>query len=79
DIGSQINVKADEINAIVAQIDNLNKQISSVEPHGYLPNDLYDQRDVLVDNLSKLVNVKVSKVIPDNYGNAQKIADGLYN
>ncbi|MGV3263743.1 flagellar hook-associated protein FlgK [Cytobacillus pseudoceanisediminis] len=79
DIGSQINVKADEINAIVAQIGNLNKQISSVEPHGYLPNDLYDQRDVLVDNLSKLVNVKVSKVIPDNYGNAQKIADGLYN
>jgi flagellar hook-associated protein 1 FlgK len=79
DIGSQAEVKVEEINAIVSQIDHLNKQIAAVEPHGYLPNDLYDERDMLVDSLSSLVNVKVSKVIPDNYGNAKKIADGLYN
>ncbi|MBT2687167.1 flagellar hook-associated protein FlgK [Bacillus sp. ISL-47] len=79
DIGSQAEVKVEEINSIVAQIDHLNKQIAAVEPHGYLPNDLYDERDMLVDSLSSLVNVKVSKVTPDNYGNAKKIADGLYN
>ncbi|CAM3556266.1 flagellar hook-associated protein FlgK [Aeromicrobium ponti] len=79
DIGSQIGVKVDEINAIVGQIDHLNKQIAEVEPHGYLPNDLYDERDVLVDQLSKMVNVKVTNVIPNNYGNAKSIAEGLYN
>ncbi len=79
DIGSQAEVKVEEINAIVEQIDHLNKQIAAVEPHGYLPNDLYDERDMLVDSLSSLVNVKVSKVVPNDYGNAKKIADGLYN
>ncbi|WP_026581000.1 flagellar hook-associated protein FlgK [Bacillus sp. J33] len=79
DIGSQAEVKVEEINAIVEQIDHLNKQIAAVEPHGYLPNDLYDERDMLVDSLSSLVNVKVSKVVPNDYGNAKKIAEGLYN
>lgn len=79
DIGNQVGVKVDEINAIVAQIDHLNKQIASVEPHGYLPNDLYDERDLLVDSLSQLVNVKVSSVVPNTYGDAKPMAAGLYN
>lgn len=79
DIGSQIDVKMEEVNSIVSKIDNLNKQIAEVEPHGYLPNDLYDERDLLVDSLSSLVNVKVTKVIPNNYGKAKPMADGLYN
>ncbi|WP_075982960.1 flagellar hook-associated protein FlgK [Bacillus massilinigeriensis] len=79
DIGNEINVKVQNINAIVSQIDSLNKQIAEVEPHGYLPNDLYDQRDLLVDNLSKLVNIKVTNVKPINYGDVKEIAEGLYN
>lgn len=79
DIGTEINVDVQNINALVSQIDSLNKQIAEVEPHGYLPNDLYDQRDLLVDNLSKLVNIKVTNVVPVNYGNAKDIAEGLYN
>ncbi|OMF61484.1 flagellar hook-associated protein FlgK [Paenibacillus sp. FSL R5-0490] len=79
DIGNQVAVKVDEINAIVAQIDHLNKQIASVEPHGYMPNDLYDERDLLVDSLSQLVNVKVSGVVPNTYGDAKPMAAGLYN
>lgn len=79
DIGSQLDVKIGEMNDIVAQIDHLNQRIAEVEPHGYLPNDLYDERDLLVDQLSKLVNIKVTKVVPNEYGNAKPIADGLYN
>lgn len=79
DIGSQLNVKVDEVNAIVEKIDNLNQRIADVEPHGYLPNDLYDQRDQLVDQLSKLVNVKAKKVTPDTYGKPSPVAEGLYN
>ncbi|WP_042350840.1 flagellar hook-associated protein FlgK [Bacillus massiliigorillae] len=79
DLGSQIDVTAKAINDTLNSINQLNKQISEVEPHGMLPNDLYDQRDMLVDKLSGLINIKVTKVKPDHYGNAKEIADGLYN
>ncbi|OQM46906.1 flagellar hook-associated protein FlgK [Anoxybacillus sp. UARK-01] len=77
DFGSQIGVTITQINSLTKQISDINKQISEIEPHGYLPNDLYDQRDRLVDELSKLVNVQVEKVA--NGGNSLKIAEGTYN
>ena len=78
DLGQEINVTVGNINAIISQIDELNKQIATVEPHGKLPNDLYDRRDLLVDELSKLVNVQVDTVIPKQYGQPSKTAVGLY-
>ncbi|MCM3574117.1 flagellar hook-associated protein FlgK [Mesobacillus subterraneus] len=59
DIGNEINVTVNKVNSLVKQIHELNKQIGDVEPHGYLPNDLYDVRDRLIDELSSIVNVKV--------------------
>jgi flagellar hook-associated protein 1 len=79
DIGHEINVKVKEANAILDKISSINAQIADVEPHGYLPNDLYDERDKLVDDLSKIINIKVTKVIPNNYGKPSDIAEGLYN
>jgi flagellar hook-associated protein 1 len=78
DLGQEIDVKVGEINAIISQIDELNKQIATVEPHGKLPNDLYDRRDLLVDELSKLINIEVNTVIPKQYGQPSKTAVGLY-
>jgi flagellar hook-associated protein 1 FlgK len=60
DIKHVIETKTNEINSLAKQIGSLNAQISRVVPNDYQPNDLYDQRDVLIDQLSKLVNVKVS-------------------
>ncbi|ANB60720.1 flagellar hook-associated protein FlgK [Anoxybacteroides amylolyticum] len=77
DFGNQIGVTITQINSLTAQISNINKQISEIEPHGYLPNDLYDERDRLVDQLSELVNVRVEKV--SSGGNTLKIAEGTYN
>lgn len=54
-----IEVTVKEINSIAVQIDNINKQIAGIEPHGYLPNDLYDERDRLLDRLSEIVDIKV--------------------
>lgn len=79
DIGNQVDVKVQEINSLISQIDNINKRIADVEPHGYLPNDLYDERDLLVDELSGLVNIKVTNIIPNEYGNVSSLAEGLYN
>ncbi|MGP4078946.1 flagellar hook-associated protein FlgK [Pseudalkalibacillus sp. R45] len=76
DIKLQINNSADTISSNAEQINDLNRQIGELEPHGYLPNDLYDKRDLLVDQLSELANVKVSKV--DSGGDDLEIAEGKY-
>lgn len=76
DLGNQISVTVKEVNSILKQISSINQQISEIEPHGYLPNDLYDARDQLVDQLSQYMNIKVEKV--ETGGNAQKIAEGTY-
>lgn len=77
DLGHEIGVTITEINSLAQQISKINQQISEIEPNGYLPNDLYDERDRLIDELSKLVNVQVEKV--PSGGNALKIAEGTYN
>ncbi|NRS18488.1 flagellar hook-associated protein FlgK [Brevibacillus sp. HB1.4B] len=61
DLNNVVNVKAMEINSLGQQIANLNNQIANVVPHGYQPNDLYDQRDVLLDKLSKLVEIRATQ------------------
>jgi flagellar hook-associated protein 1 len=74
DLGNEIDVTEKEVNSLLEQIHNVNNQIGDVEPHGYLPNDLYDERDRLIDNLSQLVNIKVS--YEHAGGNAISISEG---
>ena len=84
DLGKEINVvvgdgtpnNKGEINSILESIQQLNKQIAEVEPHGDLPNDLYDERDRLVDELSEYFDIEVKR--ESNGGNSLKIADGDY-
>lgn len=76
-IGNQIGVSVKDINSILKQISEVNKQIAGIEPHGYLPNDLYDERDRLVDQLSSYVNIKVETT--KSGGNSSPIAEGIYN
>lgn len=76
DYRSEINVQADRINSLTRQINEINKQIAALEPHGYLANDLYDQRDLLVDELANYVNIKVENV--SSGGLAKEIAPGRY-
>ncbi|MDN4072024.1 flagellar hook-associated protein FlgK [Fictibacillus terranigra] len=76
DIKSQVDISVKEINSIAEQMNNINQQISEIEPHGYLPNDLYDERDQLVDRLSQLVNVKVTKTSSST--TASPLAEGKY-
>lgn len=74
DLKSQIEVTAKKINSLADQINDINIEISEIEPHGYLPNDLYDERDRLIDELSELVNIKTTQV--KSGGNALDIAEG---
>lgn len=61
DLDNVVQVKAIDVNSIAQQIANLNKQIGDVVPHGYQPNDLFDQRDLLIDKLSKMSEIQVTQ------------------
>ncbi|KUO72981.1 MAG: hypothetical protein APF81_23780 [Desulfosporosinus sp. BRH_c37] len=54
-----IKTQVKEINTYAQQIKDLNDQIKRAEISGDNPNDLRDQRDMLVDDLSKVVCVRV--------------------
>ncbi|SHH41829.1 flagellar hook-associated protein FlgK [Sporanaerobacter acetigenes] len=56
-----IDTKVKQINDIADQIGNLNKQIYVLELDGKSANDLRDKRELLVDELSKIVNVRVDE------------------
>lgn len=77
DYRKEVDVTQSEANSLLRQINQLNKQIGEVEPHGYLPNDLYDERDRLVDELSSIMNIKVKRV--DSGGNPSGASEGLYD
>ncbi|QDX91584.1 flagellar hook-associated protein FlgK [Brevibacillus laterosporus] len=60
DLNNEVAIQTESINSIANQIASINKQIGDVTPHGYQPNDLYDQRDVLIDKLSLMTDVNVT-------------------
>jgi len=60
DINYQISAQIKKVNDLGYQIRNLNEKIFNLEIDGTKANDLRDQRDLLVGELSKIVNVQVS-------------------
>ncbi|SEK16935.1 MULTISPECIES: flagellar hook-associated protein FlgK [unclassified Variovorax] len=60
-VNEQISGSVDQINTYATKIASLNQQISQISAMagGQPPNDLLDQRDQLVSNLSQVVDVKV--------------------
>ncbi len=59
DLDSTIKVKVDEVNSFARQIADLNRQIQKIEVAGQRANDLRDKRDLLLDQLSKDINIQV--------------------
>lgn len=53
-----INKNVDEFNSIITQLETLNQQIYNVTVKGQIPNDLMDQRDLLLKNLSSISDFK---------------------
>lgn len=63
DVNNSVKSKVEEVNSLGTQIQQLNRQIYNAELDGNTANDLRDQRTVLVDGLSKLVNVEASEIV----------------
>ncbi|OUL98150.1 flagellar hook-associated protein FlgK [Variovorax sp. JS1663] len=81
-VNEQIQGSVGEINTYAAQIAKLNHQIGQMSgmAGGQPPNDLLDQRDQLVNQLGKLVDVKVLEQDGGKYnvfiGNGQSLVLG---
>ena len=58
DMDNIIEIKVNQVNSIAKQIDALNNQIKTLKTAGFEPNDLMDQRDLLLDELAGVIDFK---------------------
>ncbi len=61
-LNDQVAVDVSNINDITQQIAEINQEVARVKAYGANPNDQLDQRDQLLDQLSKLANVQISEL-----------------
>ena len=66
-IDEDVQVTVDRVNSILNDISGLNEQIVKIEAVGDNPNDLYDQRDRLVRDLSSIINITTDGRDPDEF------------
>ena len=57
----EIKTMADQLNSYAIQIAGLTKQINTLEVTGTIANDLRDQRNLLIDGLSNIVDINVTE------------------
>lgn len=62
DINLEIKQNIEEINSLAQKISTLNKQINTIELSGARANELRDQRDLLIDELSEIVDVEINEI-----------------
>ncbi|MDN5342344.1 MAG: flagellar hook-associated protein 1 [Oceanotoga sp.] len=62
DINNEIATRVNEMNNYLKRVADLNNKIRSVEISGSTPNDLLDERDRVIDQLSNLTNIKVTQM-----------------
>lgn len=70
DVNDEIKIRADQINSIAQDLATVNKQINTIELTGSRANELRDKRDLLLDELSAVVDVQTEELpILDEQGN----------
>lgn len=71
-LNDNIPIKVGEVNVLAERLAALNVQIGKVSATGSMPNDLLDERDALLEELSKLVDIEVVQ----DYGNMVSVTIG---
>lgn len=56
-INNAVEAQIDRVNALARQVAELNNQIGTVEIAGVTANDLRDKRDLLLDGISKIIDI----------------------
>ncbi|MDE7247037.1 MAG: flagellar hook-associated protein FlgK, partial [Lachnospiraceae bacterium] len=62
DVNDEIKIRADQINSIAQDLAIVNKQINVIELTGSRANELRDKRDMLIDELSAVVDVQTQEL-----------------
>lgn len=75
DLNTEIYRRVDDVNVITKKIAELNIKITSAEVGSNKPNDYYDERNLLVDKLSKLVQ---AETFVGQDGNMDVIVGGYF-
>lgn len=80
----ELNQQAINVNSILDQLGELNQQIMNIKISQLEPNDLMDKRDLLLDKLSKSMNINIDKrdfysidIKPENIGNVPSVGQDL--
>ena len=60
-VDKEVQDRVTEINSLAQKIAHLNDRILRSETIGDNPNDLYDERDRLIDRLSKIADIQISR------------------
>ncbi|PJA96312.1 MAG: flagellar hook-associated protein FlgK [Ignavibacteriales bacterium CG_4_9_14_3_um_filter_34_10] len=60
DVFHEFKEQTDRVNTLLSEINEFNKQIFSFKASTSSPNDLLDERDALINELSGMVNIKVN-------------------
>ncbi len=60
-VDKEVQDRVTEINQLAQKIAHLNDRILKSEAMKDNPNDLYDQRDMLIDRLSKIADIQISR------------------
>ncbi len=78
----EINSKVEKINSLIKTISDLNATIAGASAQGLKPNDVMDQRDTKLAELSKLVNLRVTEdkngFVTASIAGTTIIANGTY-
>jgi flagellar hook-associated protein 1 len=61
DLNQRVGLNVERVNSLAEQVARLNDQIAQVRGSGQQPNDLSDQRDMLIDQLGELVQVSLAE------------------
>ncbi len=77
-INDEIKTAVDSINSVSEKIMILNKQINTIEQGGGHANELRDQRALLIDELSDIVDVKVTESEVRNNNNPDMKTGATY-
>lgn len=63
DLNSEVKIKIKQVNDYANQIKSLNSEIFAMEVDGSNANDLRDQRDLLIDKLSEIVDIEAEETL----------------
>lgn len=73
DIDDDVNAAVVEVNALSKQIANLNKTIVEAESRGGNANDLRDKRNLLIDQISEYIDVRVEYSFNEDPASGDKV------